>query len=166
MRRISITVDTEGSEVQTRLNLALSFVVESLIMLMFVAVVAAAAQSVPAPRTIDKGDQSNIDDRREVVVRTAAEWQKLWQQHSPDRPMPSVDFSKEMVVGVFLGNRPTAGYGVAVVKTIDANGVLHVQYRESAPGRDAITAQMLTFPYHVVAISKSASLDVTFEKIP
>ena len=108
-------------------------------MLTFVAVVAAAAQSVPAPRTIDKGDQSNIDDRREVVVRTAAEWQKLWQQHSPDRPMPSVDFSKEMVVGVFLGNRPTAGYGVAVVKTIDANGVLHVQYRESAPGRDAFS---------------------------
>jgi hypothetical protein len=67
------------------------------------------AQGGVGPRTIDKGDQSNIDTRREVVVRTAADWQKLWQQHSPDRPMPSVDFSKEMVVGVFLGSRPTAG---------------------------------------------------------
>jgi hypothetical protein len=140
--------------------------ISSLIVLTFAGVVVAAAQSAPVPRTIDKGDQSNIDDRREVVVRTAAEWQKLWQQHSPDRPMPPVDFSKEMVVGVFLGSRPTAGYGVTIVKTIDANGVLHVQYRESAPGRDAITAQMLTFPYHMVAISKSPSLDVKFERIP
>jgi hypothetical protein len=123
------------------------------------------AQGGVGPRTIDKGDQSNIDTRREVVVRTPAEWQKLWQQHSPDRPMPSVDFSKEMVVGVFLGSRPTAGYGVAIVKTIDANGVLHVQSRESAPGRDAITAQLLTFPYHLVAVAKSPSLDVRFEKI-
>ena len=123
------------------------------------------AQGGVEPRTIDKGDQSNIDSRREVAVRTAAEWQKLWQQHSPDRPMPSVDFSKEMVVGVFLGSRPTAGYGVAIVKTIDADGVLHVQYRESAPGRDAITAQILTFPYHLAALSKSPSIDVTFEKV-
>jgi hypothetical protein len=123
------------------------------------------AQAGVGPRTIDKGDQSNIDSRREVVVRTAAEWQKLWQQHSPDRPMPSIDFSKEIVVGVFLGSRPTAGYGVAIVKAIDANGVLHVQYRESAPGRDAITAQILTFPYHLAALSKSPSIDVTFERV-
>jgi PrcB C-terminal len=135
-----------------------------LLMLSWMAVVV-TAQSGAGPRTIDKGDQSNIDDRREVVVRTAAEWEKLWHRHSPDRPMPSVDFSKEMVVGVFLGSRPTAGYGVAIVKTIDANGVLHVQYRENAPGRDAITAQLLTFPYHLVAISKSPSFDVKFEKI-
>lgn len=122
-------------------------------------------KAAPAPRTIDKGDQSNIDARREVVVRTSAEWRQLWQQHSPDRPVPPVDFSKEMVVGVFLGSRPTAGYGVAIVKAINANGILSVQYQERAPGRDAITAQILTSPYHLAAIPKSPSLDVKFEQI-
>jgi len=60
----------------------------------------------PSTRTIEKGDQSNVDDARQVLVRTDAEWTKLWQQHASDRPRPGIDFSKEMVVGVFMGSRP------------------------------------------------------------
>ena len=30
-------------------------------------------------RTLEKGDQSNIDDGKQVLVRTGAEWVKLWQ---------------------------------------------------------------------------------------
>ena len=33
----------------------------------------------PNTRTIAKGDQSHIDDAKQVVVRTDAEWTKLWQ---------------------------------------------------------------------------------------
>ena len=47
----------------------------------------------PGTRTIAKGDQSNVDDARQVLVRTEAEWTKLWQQHAPDHPKPAVDFS-------------------------------------------------------------------------
>ena len=31
---------------------------------------------------------------------------------TPDRPRPAVDFSKEMVVGVFMGSRPNAGFSI------------------------------------------------------
>ena len=48
----------------------------------------------PGTRTIEKGDQSNVDDAKQVLVRTEAEWTRLWQQHNPDRPRPKVDFSK------------------------------------------------------------------------
>ena len=44
--------------------------------------------------TIAEGQQSNIEDAREVVVRSAAEWKMLWQQHAPDQPMPKVDVAK------------------------------------------------------------------------
>jgi len=117
-----------------------------------------------AVRTVEKGEQSNIDEARQVVVRTDAEWIKLWQQHSPDRPRPAVDFSKEMVVGVFMGSRPNAGFSTAVTLTTAANGALIVKYTETAPGRDTMTAQVLTFPYHLVAIPKSEVQDVKFEK--
>ena len=36
----------------------------------------------PNTRTIEKGDQSNIDEAKQVLVRTDAEWTKLWQQHA------------------------------------------------------------------------------------
>ena len=120
----------------------------------------------PTVRTIEKGDQSNIDDAKQVLVRTEAEWAKLWQQHNADRPRPAVDFSKEMVVGVFMGSRPNAGFSTAVTSATAGNGALIVRYKETKPGPSSVSAQILTFPYHLVAIPKADVKDVKFEKAP
>jgi hypothetical protein len=120
----------------------------------------------PAPRTIEKGDQSNIESAKQVLVRTEAELRQLWQQHAPDRPMPKVDFSREMVVGVFMGSRPNAGFSTAIVSATVANGALMVRYSENKPVAGSVTAQILTFPYHLVAIPKADVKDVKFEKAP
>jgi hypothetical protein len=117
------------------------------------------------PRTIEKGDQSNVDDAKQVLVRTDAEWTKLWLQHAPDRPRPAVDFSKEMVVGLFLGSRPNAGFSTAVTMATAGNGALIVKYTETVPPPGALTAQVLTFPYHLVAIPKADVKDVKFDKV-
>jgi hypothetical protein len=121
-------------------------------------------QNAAAPRTIDKGEQSNIDAARQVVLRTDAEWTKLWQQHSPDRQRPAVDFSKDMIVGVFMGSRSSAGYNISIVSTFAKDGNVIVQYREATPRPGTMTAQVLTFPYHLVAIPKAAG-DVKFDKL-
>ena len=116
-------------------------------------------------RTIEKGDQSNIDDGKQALVRTEAEWAKLWQQHAGDRPRPAVNFSKEMVVGVFMGSRPNAGFSTTVISTTAANGALVVRYKETMPAPGAVSAQILTFPYHLVAIPNATVSDVKFEKV-
>jgi PrcB C-terminal len=118
----------------------------------------------PNTRTIEKGDQSNVDDVKHVLVRTEAEWAKLWQQHSPDHPRPAVDFSKEMVVGVFMGSRPNAGFSTSVISATTGNGALIVRYKETMPAASSVSAQILTFPYHLVAIPKATVTDVKFEK--
>jgi hypothetical protein len=124
------------------------------------------AQERAASRTIEKGDQSNVDDAKQVLVRTDAEWTALWRQHAPDRPKPKIDFSKEMVVGVFMGSRPNAGFSTAVTMTTAANGALIVKYTETVPARGILSAQVLTFPYHLIAIPKADVKDVKFEKVP
>lgn len=123
------------------------------------------AQTPAQPRTIEKGDQSNVEDARQVLVRSDAELRTLWQQHAPDRPVPNVDFSKEMVVAVFMGSRPNAGFSTAIVSATAAAGALIVRYSETRPKPGAMTAQVLTFPYHIVAIPKAEVRDVKFEKI-
>jgi len=120
----------------------------------------------PNTRTIAKGDQSNIDNVKQVVVRTEAEWATLWQQHAPSQPRPGVDFSKEMVVGVFMGSRPNAGFSTAVVSATAApSGALIVRYTETLPAAGSVSAQVLTFPYHLAAIPKSVVTEVKFEKV-
>jgi len=118
----------------------------------------------PMLRTIDKGAASNVDDAKTAVVHDAAAWKKLWQGHSPDRELPAVDFSKEMVVAVFLGSRTTSGYDVTVQSTRVDDGTLVVEYRETSPPRDAMTAQVITSPFHIAAVP-ARSGDVRFEKI-
>jgi len=60
-------------------------------------------------KTVDKGPMSGMDAPRQATVHTPAEFATLWKSHAADRKMPDVDFTKNMVVGIFLGSRPTAG---------------------------------------------------------
>lgn len=101
-------------------------------------------------RVLDRGGQSGIEAARQVVVTSSSQFGTLWRQHSA-RPQPPVDFSKESVVGIFLGSRTSAGYGVEIVGIErSASGTL-VRCREVRPAADAVTAQILTFPYILVA---------------
>jgi hypothetical protein len=121
-------------------------------------------EKAPPIKTLDKGTQSYVEDARQVVIRSADEWAKMWTRHSPDRKLPAADFSQYMVVGVFLGSRPTAGFDVQIVGTREEAGALVVQYREVTPTIRATTAQVLTMPYHLVLVPKHAG-EVKFEKV-
>ena len=127
-----------------------------------------AQGGVPLLRSLDKGAQSDVSVPREATVRDADEWATLWRAHASGRPRPEVDFSREMVVGVFVGSRPTAGFAVEIVGARDAGPqgatVTTVQYRETMPARDALAAQIITSPYHLVAIPKRSGT-VRFEKV-
>ena len=122
--------------------------------------------AVPSPlRSVEKGAESRVEVQRQATARNAAEWTSLWHAHSWDRPEPAIDFSREMVVGVFMGSRPTAGFAVEIVGYHDSGDGVVVQYREMTPGRDSLTAQIIISPYHLVAIPKHGGM-VTFEKVP
>jgi len=112
-----------------------------------------AALNPVAFTSVHHGTQSQIEDAREVAVRTAAEWQALWKEHAPpSAKLPGVDFAKDMVVGVFLGTRPTGGYSVDIVSVESSGSETVVIYRETQPARDAMLTQALTSPVHLVRI--------------
>ena len=119
---------------------------------------------VPPVRSLDRGGQSEIEVQRQVTVRDRDEWASLWRAHAPRRPAPAVDFSREMVVGVFMGTRPTAGFAVDIVGYRDSGNDVIVIYRETTPSRDTITAQVIVSPYHLVVIPRRTGT-VTFEKL-
>ena len=105
--------------------------------------------------TVAQGTMSNIEEFRQVVVRTPVEWQALWKEHDPQGAAPAVDFTQSMVIGVFLGSRPSAGFAVEItaVRTEDSRTV--VEYAERRPPRDAFVAQVLTSPFHIVRLMRS-----------
>lgn len=109
----------------------------------------------PVPfTTISQSEQSGVEDARQVVVRTPEEWKALWKEHAPGRPMPAVDFTKSMVMGVFLGSRNTAGYRVTITGMERDGATLAVTYREERPAARDILAQVITFPHHLVRVER------------
>jgi hypothetical protein len=127
----------------------------------FVAVMAAA----PAFTTISKGDASDQEAPKQAVARTLVEWRSLWTAHSANEKLPAVDFGTKMVVGVFLGTKATTGYEVEVVNTREDGPALVIEYVVRQPRRDMMTAQILTQPYHLVAVAKHAD-PVRFVQVP
>ena len=102
---------------------------------------------------------------KQVTVRTAAEWSALWKDHAPTAKMPAVDFSKDMVVGIFLGSKPSAGHDVEIVGVRTEEKDLIVEYVQKQPGRGTLAAQILTEPFHLVSVPKHAGT-VRFVHVP
>jgi len=121
--------------------------------------VAPVSQPAPQPvpfKTLESGTQSDIEQPREAVARTAEEWKALCTAHQGGRPCPRVDIARATVIGVFLGTRPTAGFSVEIAR-IDRDGdALVVTYREHAPAADQMVAQMITMPFQLVTIDRFA----------
>lgn len=115
--------------------------------------------------TLGRGDLSQIEDSRDVVVRTAAEWSMLWQQHAGEGKPPAVDFTRSIVIAVFLGSRQTAGYAVEITRIEKEDTGLVVTYREQRPASGAMVAQLLTSPFHIVR-TEFHSGPVRFKRTP
>jgi len=107
-------------------------------------------------RVLAEGSRSGIVKPARRIARTETEWRALWIAHYPrGTNMPRVDWAREMVVAVFLGERPTGGYRIAVREAREAGGKLRLTVVESKPPPEALTTQAFTSPFQIVAVKKS-----------
>lgn len=133
-----------------------------LIPLMLATAMQAAA---PSPvQIVSRQAMSMVDEPRQVVARTAAEWATLWRQHAGEQPLPKVDLGTRTVVAVFLGTRSSAGYAVEITGVRQAGGVLIVEWQERRPESGLVTAQVLTSPAVIATVPKFAG-EIKFEKV-
>jgi hypothetical protein len=106
------------------------------------------------------GPLSGVREERAVVVADPAVWQQLWREHSKpfgEQPVPEVDFKKEMVVAVFLGERPTGGYSVEaeLLPSPAARGELLVRCKENRPAGGANLPSVMTHPFEFRKVPRS-----------
>ncbi|MBI5209380.1 MAG: protease complex subunit PrcB family protein [Elusimicrobia bacterium] len=106
------------------------------------------------------GQNSAIDYPQMVAVRDAKGWAELWAEHLKGSPLalavPAADFSKETVVAVFLGLKPTGGYKVELSLQQDPmdSSRLFVLYREVPPRTGAIVSQVVSRPFEIRKVRK------------
>jgi len=122
-----------------------------------------------AIQTLVKGYRSGVHEPLQIAVRSQAEWDALWKRHAsietnPPRP-PAIDFGKEIVVGVFLGEKPTGGHDVEIVSAEITDGLLWVSFKEKNPQPGAMTLQAFTQPFHIVRVTTNDTAEVRFRRV-
>lgn len=114
--------------------------------------------------------QTAIDRPRTVVARDAEAWSRLWAEHTgaglPDRPMPAVDFAKNMVIGVYFGaGGACESYSIDSVKKKDGPSRLEVTWRHTPPPPNMACIAVVVNHGVLITVPQSA-LPVEFVQAP
>ncbi|MFU8819028.1 MAG: protease complex subunit PrcB family protein [Desulfurivibrio sp.] len=108
------------------------------------------------------GQTSGIGVERLTVIREGEAFAALWQEHGVDlsSPLaqPEVDFSQDMVVAVFLGERSTGGYSLAITEVRERSASFMVKLKATLPADDCVVSQAASQPYQMATISRSSKV--------
>lgn len=123
-----------------------------------------AAAFRPTPRDVPfevvaQGSQAvGVDGPSYRLLRTRDELVQAWNQGYGAAlgvpPVPSADLARETLVAIFLGPKPTGGYGLEVRAASLEGGDLYVDVRELAPAPGAMVTQALTSPWLLLRIPR------------
>lgn len=117
--------------------------------------------------TIDKGYYSGHWDKKNYIIKDQKDWLDLWDEVYKDRQpkprLPTIDFTKEMIIAVFRGNFPTGGYSVEIRNIIATQTSLDVYVSEFDPEPGSILGQSFTQPYHIIKTKRIDDKVVTFK---
>ncbi|MBI3712487.1 MAG: hypothetical protein HY253_05920 [Burkholderiales bacterium] len=100
------------------------------------------------------GQDSRIQQQRQLVIRDQQTWGSLWNEHTPMNA-PAIDFSKQMVVALFLGQRANACFAIDDVAIWRSNGVTRVSHHDSSPAPGTICAMAISSPYMFLTIPRN-----------
>lgn len=112
-------------------------------------------------RVLDEGaNAANVSVRKNYAAYSEESFQKIWNMANgfDGKTPPNVDFSKEYVIGVFAGQKPTGGYSIVVTSVTDTGDTRTVAITLTAPGENCMVTEALTSPYQILAVPRSSAL--------
>lgn len=149
--RISIaSCDTTGNQTSTPMNIVQTQRLDLPVRFLNV------SSKMTAYKLVDNSNLSRINSARNVVVKDQQSWSSLWMEHNGDfNAMPVVDFSKDMVLAVFLGAQASGCYGIADFNVWQEPGAIHVAHHDSTPGIGVMCTTYVPTPAYLVSIPRS-----------
>lgn len=92
------------------------------------------------------------DEKSTVVIKSHDELVKLYKELGWTN-VPTVDFSQNNVVALFMGEKTTGGYSIGVKKVTIEDDTAIINTIETKP--EGMSTMALTAPYCIVVIAKT-----------
>lgn len=113
---------------------------------------------------LEEGTQTGFKDNetRLRVVTNESDWARFWETHTeishPPPERPEVNITERFVAALFLGQRPSGGYGLNVTDVVVAEGEYRIHYEEIAPGRGCGVPAVITHPHVILTLERRADV--------
>ncbi len=91
-----------------------------------------------------------VDDKEKLVEI----WNLTMETRKPFPSMPEIDFSKNTVIAVFMGEFATGGYAIEIKDIIEYKDKVTVFVNKTFPEPGSPVTQALSQPYHIVKTKK------------
>lgn len=118
--------------------------------------------------TLAEDFYGGMTDSKFIVIKeetTLNEIYKLINKSKlPGIKIPIINFEKETVLVLFLGEKSSGGYSIAVEHIISDNDKLNVGYKITSPKPGEMVTTVMTQPYCIIKIPKTLK-EVVFKKI-
>jgi hypothetical protein len=109
-----------------------------------------------ASEVLDQRADSGVKDARNVVIKDKAALAALWLEHAgTSAPVPDVDFSTQMVIGVFLGSKPNACYGTDIDTVSTDGNRITIRHTDSTPAMGVLCAMHVASPAELLVLGRS-----------
>ena len=82
----------------------------------------------------------------------------------PDFVIPNIDFSKDMILVFFVGEKTTGGHSVSVKEIIENSDQIDVYYQEIGPRPTDMVTMVITQPYCIIKV-QNVSKELNFIKL-
>lgn len=95
------------------------------------------------------------------IIKDQASLEALYQSVN-DENIPQIDFAKQRVVAVFLGQRNSGGHSIKVKEVNEKENKIHVMVDKMGPKPGENATMAITNPYSIVKINSTK--EIVFNK--
>lgn len=106
-------------------------------------------------RMVATGSSAAVDNVSVQLASNQNALESLWRSaYGRQNPLPPTPLlGSQTAVGIFLGARPTGGYGLKIDGVEPQGDLLSVRVTLTAPAPHAITTQAITSPWAILSVS-------------
>ena len=102
---------------------------------------------------------SGVKEPGTLVVDSQKNLEVMWERITvlvvPRPDTPKIDFDTEIALAVFMGERQTGGYEIAIDKVVEHENEVIVTYSETSPRPGMTAPQVITRPFQIAVIPKT-----------
>ncbi len=106
---------------------------------------------------------SGIRQPVQQLIQTQADFDTFWTQHAGSlHSVPQIDFSREWLIAVVLGEQPSVGYSACVDSIQRDQALLDVKLSVTTPPQDTFVARVNSSPGCLVRLAPQTTTQIRF----